>query len=60
MATKSFLKNVNISTKSMGTAFVNALNECETANSINVELKSKKKELSGEESIKKIIDRLKK
>ena len=60
MATKSFLKNVNISTKSMGATFVNALNDCETANSIHVELKSNKKEVSGDESIKKIIDRLKK
>lgn len=41
-------------------AFVKALNDCETANFIHVELKSNKKELSGDESVKRVIDRLKK
>lgn len=59
MATKSFLKTVNITNRPLGTLFANALSKCENAKSVEVTLKSSTKEVQGEEAIK-ILNGLKK
>ena len=59
MATKSFLKTVDIKDKSLGVSFVKALFECDNIPDSKVEYKSNPKELKGD-AIKDFFDGYKK
>jgi hypothetical protein len=60
MATKSFLKTINIADRSSGNAFSDAFIKCETSKGIDVSLKSSTKDVKGSEAIKQLLNGLKK
>ena len=55
MATKSILKNVNITNKRLGRSFVNALDSSKAAKGRDFSLKHSCKEITGKD-IKKFFD----
>lgn len=59
MATKSFLKTINIKDKNLGSSFVKALFECDNIPDSHVTYKSNPKELKGA-AIKDFFDSYKK
>lgn len=58
MATKSFLKTIDVRDKTLGAALADALLRSESATSKQVELKSAPKELHGEEEVKEFFGEL--
>lgn len=59
MATKSFLKTIDINDSKLGASFARALFECENTPKHSIEFKSTPKELKGED-VKTFFDSYKK
>ena len=55
MATKSITKNVRITNRSLGLAFANALDNCESKKSPKVFYPVKVREMKSDEEIKKLF-----
>lgn len=60
MATKSFLKTIEIRDKSLGASFAEALTKCNNATTKEIEIKSNSLELKGTDAVKDFLDSFKK
>ncbi len=59
MATKSFLKTIDIHDKHLADSFVTAIQKAETTESKPVEYKSTPKEIKGAAAVKEFLERTK-